>query len=688
MPTVELEISPGADGGYLVSARSEAGDTGAVPARFGPLDAGTLEHQLREVELILLRSAARTRRLIPPGELPALDLGREMFEFLFHGEMREHLAAIRNQAAARDTPLQVRLRIRPPELAALPWEFLYDQSRDDYLCLSGPLIRHVEVLEPHRPLEVVGPLRILGMVSSPPELAQLDSEKERELLERSLHPLITEGAVELRWVEGRTWRDLRNAVQAGSWHVFHFIGHGAFSHAHGEGVLMLADEDGKPYPLAATDLARVLVGIRRSLRLVVLNSCQTAGASSSDLFSSTAAVLMRRGIPAVIAMQYEISDPAAIAFARGLYEAVARLLPVDQAVTSARMDVKLSCGTLEWAVPVVYLRSSSGALFAPGTGQPLAPENPRARAQPEPPATPPARPDPAPYAHQQPTGTLLGEMSHNGAVRSAEFSPNGGWFATGSDGVARLWEAVTNQQVSIVAHQLHWVWAVAFSPDSRLLATASGDKTAALWQVPTGQSWARLRHGGLVGAVTFSPDGTLLATASDDETSRLWEVGSGREVALLRHAGPVRVLAFSPGGTLLATAGDDRTARLWEVPTGKQTAQLHHDGPVQTLAFSPDGTLLATAGDDRTARLWEVPTGKQTAQLHHDGPVQTLAFSPDGTLLATAGDDRTARLWEVPTGKQTAQLHHQGGVWTLGFSPDGKRLITGSDDRSARIWAI
>ena len=608
MPAVDLEISPGIDGGYLVSARSEAGETSAVPARFGPLDAGTLGDQLREVELTLLRSAVRTRRLISPGELPAVDLGREMFEFLFHGRMREHLAAIRNQAAVQGTQLQVRLRIRPPELAALPWEFLYDQGRDDYLCLSGPLIRHVEVLEPHRLLEVAGPLRVLGMVSSPSGLAQLDSEKERELLERSLHPFITKGSVELRWVPGQTWRDLRNAVQGGSWHVFHFIGHGAFSDAHGEGVLTLADEDGKPYPLAATDLGRVLAGARGSLRLVVLNSCQTAEASSHDVFSSTAAVLMRRGIPAVIAMQYEISDPAAIAFARGLYEAVARLLPVDQAVTSARMDVKLSRGTLEWAVPVVYLRSSSGALFAPGTGQPPVPDDPCAEVRlPEPSATPPARPDPAPpsrHPHRQSTGTLLGKLRHNSAVRSAEFSRNGAWFATGSDGVARLWDAITSQQIAIMEHQLHWVWAVAFSPDSRLLATASGDKTAALWQVPTGQRWARLRHGGLVGAVAFSSDGGLLATASDDETSRLWEVGSGREVAVLRHVGPVRALAFSPDGALLATAADDRTARLWEVPTGKQTAQLHHHGGVWTLGFSPDGKQLVTGSDDRLARIW------------------------------------------------------------------------------------
>jgi CHAT domain/WD domain, G-beta repeat len=658
---LELGISPGVDGGYLVSARSDAGDTGVIPTRFDPIDSGTLESQLRQVELALLRSVRRTRRLITEDERPILDLGREMFEFLFRGQAREHLAAMRNQAALQGTQLQVRLRIRPPELAALPWELLYDQDRDDYLCLCGSLIRHLEVLEPHRPLEVSGPLRILGMISNPTGLNELDGNKERELLQQSLAPLIAEGVVQLSWVPGQTWRDLRSAVQQESWHMFHFIGHGEFSHADGEGVLVLADEHGKPYRLAAGDLGRVLVGGHRSLRLVVLNSCQTAEASSGDVFSSTAAVLTRRGIPAVVAMQYEITDQAAIAFARGLYEAVASRLPVDQAVTSARLDMKLDRSSLEWAIPALYLRSSSGVLFAPRTEVPHPPGSPASR-EPRTQAGVPSGPLPQghpttsagpsdrimqlPYANRTPTWTLLTEIGHTSAVRAAAFSPDGVWVATGSDGAARLLDATTGRQVAEMEHRLRWIWAVAFNPDAGLLATGSGDKTAGLWHIPTGENRARLHHDGLVGAVAFSPDGDLLATASDDGTSRLWEVRSGHELA-----------------------------------------RLEHDGAVHALAFSADGAVLATAGDDRVARLWEMPGGKLVARLEHDGAVHALAFSADGAVLATAGDDRVARLWEMPGGKLVARLQHRGVVWVLGFSPDSSRLITGSDDQSARLWA-
>jgi hypothetical protein len=169
--------------------------------------------------------------------------------------------------------------------------------------------------------------------------------------------------VQLSWVDGQTWWDLQAALDQGGWHVFHFIGHGSFDRQSGEGLLALTGEDGGVDRLAASDLA-LLLADQAWLRLVVLNSCDTARASATDRFSSTASVLMRRGIPAVVAMQYEISDQAAIAFARGFYTALAGQHPVDQAVTRGRRAIKrVRQNTLEWATPVLYLRSPTGNIF-------------------------------------------------------------------------------------------------------------------------------------------------------------------------------------------------------------------------------------------------------------------------------------------------------------------------------------
>jgi hypothetical protein len=122
----EIEIS-GEAGSYRVAARSTAGETGSIPVQF-PFDDLALHQKLKTLELALRRSSAPVRRLTPVDEQPVQEFGRQMFEFAFPPELRPHLLASYQHAAHQDTPLRVRLRIRPPELAALPWEFLYDPS--------------------------------------------------------------------------------------------------------------------------------------------------------------------------------------------------------------------------------------------------------------------------------------------------------------------------------------------------------------------------------------------------------------------------------------------------------------------------------------------------------------------------------------------------------------------------------
>jgi hypothetical protein len=96
----------------------------------------------------------------------------------------------------------------------------------------------------------------------------------------------------------------------------------------------------------------------------VTNSCLGATTGANDLFSGTAAALVRGGISAVTAMQYEISDAAAIAFARGFYTAIARGRGVDQAVKAGRVAILgTSQDTLEWVTPVLYLRGDQTHLY-------------------------------------------------------------------------------------------------------------------------------------------------------------------------------------------------------------------------------------------------------------------------------------------------------------------------------------
>lgn len=186
---------------------------------------------------------------------------------------------------------------------------------------------------------------------------------ERQRLERAITPLQAKGLVQLHWLEGATWRDLQRAMRREQWHIFHFVGHGNFDPQRDEGMIAFCNDANKAHLLPAGDLGRLLAD-QRTLRLVVLNACLGAQGSNRDLFSSTAATLVRRGIPAVVAMQQAITDAAAIEFTQTFYESLTDGLPVDAAMSEARKAISFALiNTLEWGTPVLYSRASDGQLF-------------------------------------------------------------------------------------------------------------------------------------------------------------------------------------------------------------------------------------------------------------------------------------------------------------------------------------
>ncbi|MEV7662565.1 CHAT domain-containing protein [Paenarthrobacter sp. NPDC089316] len=370
---IELEIDSGsARGEYTVHVvRAPAG--GHASGAF-TLDVDGIQDRLPQLEATVLASAVAARRTLPIAEAAVREVGQELFQALFtrevYGTYRASLGATQHSGQQ----LRVVLRLAAPELAMMPWETLFDPGTETYLCQTEPLIRHIPAPDYNQnPLDVAPPLRIMGIVASPRDLPALDVETEKEHLSRALAGPISEGRVELVWSKTGTWDDIQSMLLAGPWHVVHFVGHGDYDPRTDEGRIALVGQDGRAAMVRAVRLMALLSVASPRPRLVVLNSCSSGEMGQTDLFSGTAAALVRSGIGAVAAMQFAISDNAAISFSHGFYAAIANGRTVDEAARVGRISVMASPdGTLEWVTPALYVRGGSTQLFTL-TGPPRAP---------------------------------------------------------------------------------------------------------------------------------------------------------------------------------------------------------------------------------------------------------------------------------------------------------------------------
>jgi hypothetical protein len=354
----EVWIGPAADaaGFYPVQVRSPA-DPAAGALKL-PLEDKDFKDQLAKVS----------------GEGPDLALrrefGRYLFGQLFQGTIKE--AWLDNRGRLRGgqfSILRLRLWIEAPSLSLLPWELLWDS---DFLATRADitLSRYLPTAEPDL-LPPAERLRVLLVVESPDGFPAIEDEEVR-----SLEAAITGlgSAVDVMPTKNLTASQLHAALQA-NYHVLHVLAHGI------SGKLLLTDADGGSAPIEDQELAQMVLG-RRNLRLVVLSACSSSQAEEGGLFAGTGPALVRKRVPAVVAMQYPaVTEGAGGQFSTAFYGALARGRPVDVAVNEGRQS--LSAAPLlegrDWSTPVLYLGTRGSLLFdfwqepAGGAGQPLRP---------------------------------------------------------------------------------------------------------------------------------------------------------------------------------------------------------------------------------------------------------------------------------------------------------------------------
>lgn len=259
------------------------------------------------------------------------------------------------------------------------------------------------------------------------------------------------------------------------------------------------------------------------------------------------------------------------------------------------------------------------------------------------------------------TGALLRTFTgHTAAVTSVIFSSDGRLLATrASDKSARVWDVPGGAEVQHFDPKERPVDSIAFSPDGQSLVTG-WNAVARVWDTT---AWQHLRAIGphTIGfelrAVAFSPDARVLLTASGDGTLKLWNVKSGAALRTLNaHGDQVRSAVFSSDGRFLLTASSDRTAKLWNASTGAELRTFAgHTGSVNAAAFSNDGKYVLTASDDGTARLWDLGSADALATLIAFADEEWAAVDREGRFDASRGGEVEGLHWVV--GDEVIELH-------------------------------
>ncbi|HEX3053505.1 MAG TPA: CHAT domain-containing protein [Aggregatilineaceae bacterium] len=353
----ELKIDDLGGGRYRATVTSTPLGEGQTSNDF------TLPFTDAELQTILAVLAGQTRVTVAERQTQARKFGEALFKTVFAGPIYTVYFSSLDRARSAEG-LRIKLDLDDAgALNTLPWEFLRDPAVDYFsLSRTTPLIRYPRKLVVRSRPTFHTPLRILVMVSNPVDLPPVDVQAEWNNLQAATVKLRAANRVEVELLDDASLRTLQRKLREKDYHVFHYIGHSAFEV--GQGVLALEDPFGEnnAYYVRGEDLAREL-SEENPIRLVVLNSCQSALEQMGDPFAGIASSIVARGIPAVIAMQNPISEGAARVFSEELYRSIADGLPVDAAVSEARRAISHATNGIEWATPVLYMRSADGMLF-------------------------------------------------------------------------------------------------------------------------------------------------------------------------------------------------------------------------------------------------------------------------------------------------------------------------------------
>jgi WD40 repeat protein len=281
-------------------------------------------------------------------------------------------------------------------------------------------------------------------------------------------------------------------------------------------------------------------------------------------------------------------------------------------------------------------------------------------------------------------------LSGAGPVSCLAWSPDGRQLASASGNLLRVWDVPTGAEREPCVGHTAAITAVAFRPDGSSIVSVAGDATLRVWDADTSTPlavWST--SGGPAASVAVRPDVSAAAIGSTDGGLRLLDLVTGEERLLVReHSGPVTAVAFSPDGSTLVSGSIDASARLYSVAVGSDRVRYRaHTADVQSLDFAPTGRWLASGSAYGSLALYPAP-GELPDRWHAGGTVLAAAYSPDGKQLAVGCKERNVVVvWDLASGQvRRVFWGHAGGVLAVAWSRDGRTVASGSEDGTVRLW--